>query len=144
MFLGRYSHQMDEKGRIRIPPKYKAELGEAPFITTGTNDCLFVYAQPVFLNKFLSKLTDIEISDLEEMDMARIIASNAINAEEDKQGRILLPKHLIDHAGLGKNLITIGALDHVEIWSEEAWEKYTATTTLDNVVKRIAEKRKKA
>lgn len=141
MFLGRFYHQIDEKGRIRIPSKYKAELGDAPFITSGTNGCLFVYSQTDFLDKFLSKLTDLDISDVEEVRLARIFASNAINAEEDKQGRILLPQHLINHAAIGKNLITIGAIDHVEIWAEERWTEYNGAERLDDVILRLAAKK---
>ena len=117
MFLGQFNHQIDEKGRIRIPAKFKSELGDSPYITSGTNKCLFVYSQPDFFDKFLSKLTNLDITDTEGVKLARIFAANAVNAEEDKQGRILLPQHLITHAQIGKNLITIGAIDHVEIWS---------------------------
>ena len=118
MFLGRFYHQIDEKGRVRIPTKFKEQLGDEPFITSGSNGSLLVYSQQDFYNKFLSKLTDLAIEDVEELQLARIFASNAIEGKEDKQGRILLPQHLIDHAGISKNLITIGGVDHVEIWSE--------------------------
>lgn len=142
MFLGQFNHQIDEKGRIRIPAKFKSELGDFPYITSGTNKCLFVYSQPDFFDKFLSKLTNLDITDTEGVKLARIFAANAVNAEEDKQGRILLPQHLITHAQIGKNLITIGAIDHVEIWSEEVWRAYNAADDLDDVIMRLAEKKK--
>lgn len=145
MFLGRFNHQIDEKGRVRIPTKFKEQLGDEPFITSGSNGCLLVYSQQDFYNKFLSKLTDLAIEDVEELQLARIFASNAIEGKEDKQGRILLPQHLIDHAGITKNLITIGVVDHVEIWSEETWTAYNQAdgSSLDSVIARLAAKKKK-
>ena len=145
MFLGRFYHQIDEKGRVRIPTKFKEQLGDEPFITSGSNGSLLVYSQQDFYNKFLSKLTDLAIEDVEELQLARIFASNAIEGKEDKQGHILLPQHLIDHAGISKNLITIGVVDHVEIWSEETWTAYNKAegSSLDSVIARLAAKKKK-
>lgn len=145
MFLGRFYHQIDEKGRIRIPPKFKEQLGDEPYITSGTNGSLLVYSQKDFYEKFLSKLTDLAIEDVEEQRLARIFASNAVEGKEDKQGRILLPQHLINHAAIGKNLITIGVVDHAEIWSEENWNAYNNAegSGLDDVIAKLAAKKKK-
>lgn len=145
MFLGRFYHQIDEKGRFRMPPKFKEQLGSVPFITSGSNGCLFVYSQKDFYDKFLIKLSDLAIEDVEELNLARIFASNAIEAKEDKQKRILLPQYLIDDAGIQKNLITIGVVDHVEIWSEERWNAYRNAegNSVDSVIARLAAKKKK-
>lgn len=127
MYIGEYRHQMDEKGRIRIPPKLKAQLGENPFITrssaTSAHKCLIVLpcakATEIFNAEFgnLSVLTD-------DSKSVRVMASSGFMAEEDKAGRVLLPQRLIEHAGLGKNIVTVGAFNRVEIWSEQAWEAY--------------------
>lgn len=145
MFLGRFNHQIDEKGRIRIPTKFKEQLGDEPYITSGSNGCLLVYSQKDFCDKFLSKLDNLALEDVEELQLARIFASNAIEGKEDKQGRILLQPHLIAHAGIVKNLITIGVVDHVEIWSEEGWNAYNNAegSSLDSVIARLAAKKKK-
>ena len=127
MFFGEYRHQIDEKGRIRIPPKLKAQLGERPFITrsssTSVHKCVIVLpaedAAKIFDAEFgtLSALTD-------DSKSVRVMASSGFVAEEDKAGRILLPQRLIEHAGLHKNAVTIGAYNRVEIWSEESWDAY--------------------
>ncbi len=126
MYYGEYRHQIDEKGRIRIPAKLKAQLGDHPFITRSAlhkHKCLLVLpaadATKIFDAEFgnLSVLTDDSRS-------VRLMASSGFMAEEDKVGRILLPQRLIEHAGLTKNVVTIGSFNRVEIWSEESWEAY--------------------
>ncbi|MCL2676091.1 MAG: division/cell wall cluster transcriptional repressor MraZ [Firmicutes bacterium] len=140
MFIGQSTHQIDEKGRIRIPSRFKDELGDKPFITSGTNGCLFVYpaafAQQVLSAKF--KENDFAV-DAKAM---RLLMSNAIFAEEDKQGRILLPNNLIRHAGIKKNIVTIGAFDRVEIWSQEVWTQYSEEADLDAAIKLMRESSK--
>lgn len=139
MFIGQYAHQIDEKGRIRIPSKFKEELGEKPFITCGSNGCLFVYSGEEAQRVLLKKFKDNDFADAETAKALRILMSNAIFAEEDKQGRILLPQHLIKHAGIKKNIITIGAFNRVEIWSEENWIKYNEECDLDQALSLIKE-----
>lgn len=126
MYFGEYRHQIDEKGRIRIPTKLKAQLGERPFITRSANNahkCLRVLpgaqANEIFNAEFggLSVLTD-------DSKAVRIMASSGFMAEEDKAGRILLPQRLIDYAHLSKNIVTVGVFNRVEIWDEDEWEAY--------------------
>lgn len=128
MFFGEYRHQIDEKGRIRIPPKLKAMLGDHPFITRSgsgsPNKCLIVLPE-----KDANRIFDAEFGALnvltDDSKSVRVMASSGFVAEEDKAGRILLPQRLIEHAGLSKNIVTLGAYNRVEIWSEESWDAYT-------------------
>lgn len=139
MFIGQQTHQIDEKGRIRIPSKFREGLGERPFITCGSNGCLFVYSGEEAEKVLFKKFKDNDFANAECAKALRILMSNAIFAEEDKQGRILLPQHLIKHAGIIKNIITIGAFNRVEIWSEENWIKYNQDCDLDEALKLIKE-----
>ena len=107
ILTGEYHHQIDEKNRIRIPAKLKEALGTSPMIARGSNGCLFVF-------------------DESKTRALRLMASSAAFPEEDKQGRIQLPPNLIKAAGIEKNVVTIGAYDRVEIWSEERWNAYVA------------------
>lgn len=125
MYFGEYRHQIDEKGRIRIPPKLKAQLGENPFITRGSNNCLIVLPKNEATRIFDEKFRSLDVLDPVHSKSVRIMASGGFEAEEDKAGRILLPQHLIRHAGLIKNIVTIGAYNRVEIWSEENWNAYS-------------------
>lgn len=124
ILVGTYRHQLDEKSRVRIPAKFKEKLGDTPFITKGTNGCLFVYSAEEAEKTFFKKFENNDFMDESESRVIRMLTSNAMWAEEDKQGRILLDSELINHAGIKKNIVTIGVYNRVEIWSEENWEKY--------------------
>lgn len=131
MFTGEYHHQLDEKGRIRIPAKLKDALGAAPVITRGSDGCLFVFTKEKADEMFFSNFEGNEFASSERTKARRILASSASVLEEDKQGRVLLsPKH-IALAGIKKNVVTIGAYDRVEIWSEERWNEYVGGSELD-------------
>lgn len=131
MFTGEYHHQLDEKGRIRIPAKLKDALGAAPVITRGSDGCLFVFTKEKADEMFFSNFEGNEFASSEKTKARRILASSASVLEEDKQGRVLLsPKH-IALAGITKNVVTIGAYDRVEIWSEERWNEYVGGSELD-------------
>ncbi len=139
MFIGQQSHQIDEKGRIRIPSKFKDELGHKPFITCGSNGCLFVYSGEEAKKVLFKKFNDNDFADAKSAKALRMLMSNAIFAEEDKQGRILLPQNLISHAGIIKNIVTIGAFNRVEIWSEERWNSYNQGVDFDEALQLIKE-----
>lgn len=137
MFIGQASHQLDEKGRIRLPAKFKDELGKNPFITCGTNNCLFVYSRAEAERVLFDKFHDNDFADAEKSRAMRLIMANAIFAEEDKQGRILLPQNLLAHANIVKNIVTIGAYNRVEIWSEESWKEYNRDNNFDACLETI-------
>lgn len=124
ILVGTYHHQLDEKSRFRIPAKFKEKLGDTPFITKGTNGCLFVYSAEEAEKTFFKKFEDNDFTNEEESRVIRMLTANAMWAEEDKQGRILLSSELINHAEIKKNIVTIGVYNRVEIWSEENWQKY--------------------
>ena len=135
-------HQIDEKNRIRIPSKLKDALGDSPVILKGTDGCLFVYSQEAMNGMFASKFANNDFTQEDKTKALRLLTASSIYAEEDKQGRILLPPHLIQHAGIQKNIVTIGAFDRVEIWSEERWNAYANldANEYDECLKKIASK----
>ncbi len=126
MFIGSYRHQLDEKMRIRIPVKLKAELGEKPFITIGSNNSLILYKNDDgerMLQEIYGKVNEHDPIKNRAM---RMLASSGFFADEDKQGRIILPQAMLKHAKINKKIVTIGAVARVEIWSEEVWDEYTS------------------
>jgi MraZ protein len=124
ILTGEYRHQIDEKGRIRIPAKLKELLGSSPMIARGSNGCLIVIEKNR-AEEILRKSFDTDdFSDNENTRALRIMMSSATFPDEDKQGRFQLPPNLIRDAGIIKNIVTIGAYDRAEIWSEERWEAY--------------------
>lgn len=123
MFKGTYFHNIDAKGRMIVPAKYREQLGESFVVTYGLDGCLFVLPQDVW-NEMEQKLTSLPLSDIRGRKLSRLFLSNALDCEIDKQGRILLSQNLIKAAGLQKDVVLAGVGDRVEIWDKERWEAY--------------------
>lgn len=118
-----YAHQLDAKNRMRIPAKLREELGSNYSITVGTGKCLYVYTEEQ-MQKVKATLTNINPYREKQLKAARYILYNTWEAEEDKQGRILLPENLRKYAEIEKNVIVFKGPNCVEIWSEEVWNEY--------------------
>lgn len=130
MLIGTYRHAVDAKKRMRMPSKFKATLGSDFIVTKGTGDNLFVFSREEF-NAVYEKLTAIPLFDDEAQKPVRKFLSSAFEAEEDNQGRFLLPKELILHAKITKNIVFVGVGNRVEIWAEEVWDKENSDSATD-------------
>ena len=120
MFMSEYNHTLDTKGRLIIPAKFRETLGEEFVISKGMDGCLFVYAGDDW-NAFEQKLTSLPLINKEARQFARFFLAGAATVEVDKQGRILLPAHLREFAGLEKDVVLVGVGSRVEIWSKDKW-----------------------
>lgn len=136
MLIGSYRHAVDAKNRMRMPFKFKSELGDGFVITKGTSGNLFVFSATEF-DTIYQKLTALPMFDEEAQKAVRKFLSSAFVSEEDAQGRVLLPKELVKFAGITKNLVFVGAGNRVEIWAEEAWDKFEDETTDFNVLSKF-------
>ena len=125
MFMSEYNHTLDTKGRLIIPAKFRETLGEEFVISKGMDGCLFVYANDDW-NAFEQKLTSLPLINKEARQFARFFLAGAATVEVDKQGRILLPAHLREFAGLEKDVVVIGANTKAEIWDRARWEALNA------------------
>ncbi len=121
MLIGTYRHAVDAKKRMRVPFKFKTELGADFIITKGTEDNLFAFSKEQF-DIVYEKLNSIPLFDTEAQKPVRAFLSSAFSAEEDAQGRILLPKELVAHAKISKNIVFVGVGNRVEIWAEEVFD----------------------
>ena len=122
MLIGTYRHSVDAKKRMRMPSKFKAELGSNFVITKGNSGNLFVFSNAQF-SALYEKMVNLPLFDEEAQKPIRKFLSSAFEAEEDNQGRVLLPKELVKHAGIEKNMVFVGVGNRVEIWAEETWDK---------------------
>ena len=122
MLIGTYRHSVDAKKRMRVPSKFKSELGSNFILTKGTDGNLFAFSNEKFADLY-EKLTNLPIFDEEAQKPVRKFLASAFEAEEDGQGRVLLPKELVKFAEINKNIVFIGVGNRVEIWAEEAWDK---------------------
>lgn len=120
MFIGEYHYNLDEKGRITIPSKFREELGNEFIITRGLDNCLFVYTKKEW-EKQLSSYNNLP-NTKDSRKFLRIFLSGAIYCTIDKQGRTNLTAHLMNYAGLTKETVIIGVGDHIEIWDNNQWQ----------------------
>jgi len=127
MLLGEYKHNLDAKGRIAVPAKFRDKLSAGAIITKGLDNCLFVFASKEW-QELVTKLTALPISQANSRAFARLMLAGATDVELDKQGRILVPEYLKKFADLKKIAIVAGLYSRVEIWDAERWEKYKAKT----------------
>ena len=122
MFMGEYHHNIDTKGRIVIPNKVRDDLGENFIVTRGLDGCLFLYPKAEWDN-VINKYKEIPDTKNKRQFM-RIFLSGATVCEYDKQGRINIPKPLVEYAKLTKDCIIIGVDEKLEIWSKDCWDKF--------------------
>ena len=123
MLLGEYHHNIDDKDRLVIPTKYREELGDEFIITRGIERCLYVYSK-VEWEKLVSKLNTLPFTKKDARTFMRSFFSGATVCEFDKSGRINITSPLVSYAGLTKECVIIGVNDRLEIWSEEAFNKF--------------------
>ncbi|SHE84329.1 MraZ protein [Thermoanaerobacter uzonensis DSM 18761] len=127
MLMGQYEHTIDAKGRVIIPAKFREELGERFVLTKGLDNCLFVYSLEEWKN-IEAKLKTLPLTKKDARAFTRFFLAGAVECEIDKQGRILIPANLREHAKIEKDVIFIGVSTRVEIWSKEVWEEYSNNT----------------
>ena len=125
MFLGTHFPKLDDKGRLFLPAKFRDELAEGLVITKGQERCLFVFPMAEF-TQIAEQLRAAPVTHKAARAYSRVFFASASDEVPDKQGRITIPPHLREYAGLSKDCVVIGASTRVEIWDREAWETYLA------------------
>ena len=116
MLIGEYHHNIDEKGRLIIPAKFREDIGEKFIVTRGLDGCLFVYSLTEW-EKIVSKLKRLPFTKKDARTFMRFFLSGATECEFDKQGRINLVNSLIEYAELKKECLIVGVNDRLEIWA---------------------------
>jgi MraZ protein len=120
MFMGTSNNSIDEKNRMIVPSKLRAELGARCILTKGLDKCLYIYATEDW-DKQMEKIARLPESDPKVRAFIRHFCANACECEFDKQGRIIIPQELKAYAEIEKDLVTMGAMSKIEIWSREVW-----------------------
>jgi MraZ protein len=137
LFFGEYAHTLDPKGRIIIPSKFREELGNKFIVTKGLDNCLFVYSMDEWSN-VVAKLRTLPFTDVDVRKFIRFFSAGATECEPDKQGRVVIPQTLREHAGLEKEIYITGSITRLEIWNKDKWEKQSGDYSND--ADKIAEK----
>ena len=123
MFIGEYNHNLDDKGRLAIPAKFRAILKKGAVVTKGLDNCLFLYSKEQF-EKIAQKFAALPISQAKARAFSRHMLAGAMDVDFDNQGRITLPEYLRQFSSLKKGVIIAGLYNHLEIWDEGAWRRY--------------------
>ena len=123
MLSGEYRHNIDLKGRIIIPSKIRFEMGDKIVITRGLDGCLFGYNEKTW-DSIMQKLSTLPYTKSDVRKYTRFMTSGAITLEFDKQGRINIPSYLNQYASLDKEVVIVGVIDRLEIWSCDKWEEF--------------------
>jgi len=128
MFSGAYEHSVDSKGRTVIPAKFRAKLGETFILTKGLNGCLWIFSERVWPG-VQQRLTPRSFLDQPGITLERFFLGSAVECVPDRQGRVAIPAHLLDYAGIKTQIWIVGLSDKVEIWSKDRWEELNAKLT---------------
>lgn len=120
MFLGQYQHNLDNKGRLTIPARYRELLDEGAFVTQGFDRNLIVMTIPAF-EAFSQRVNGMSITDSKARLLKRLLFSSGERVDVDKAGRILIPQFLRQSADLDGEAVVVGVGDYFEIWSPVHW-----------------------
>ena len=123
MLSGEYRHSIDLKGRIIIPSKLRDEMGSKIVITRGLDGCLFGYNEKTW-DSILEKLNTLPFTKKDARNFTRFMTSGAITLEFDRQGRVNIPNYLANYASLEKDVVIVGVINRIEIWSKDKWEEF--------------------
>ena len=127
MFLGTHTPRLDDKGRLFLPAKFRERLSTGLVVTRGQERCLYVFPMDEFL-KVTQQMQAAPTTNRAVRDYIRVFLSGASDEIPDKQGRVSVPAHLRQYAGLTRECTVIGTGSRVEIWDTDAWNDYLAST----------------
>jgi MraZ protein len=126
MFLGEYEHNMDDKGRLAVPARFREGLGEGVVVTRGFDRCLMGFPRPMW-EQLAQQVSALSLGQSDARNIRRLLFSGAADVQLDRQGRILIPQNLREYAGLGEQVIVAGLNTHFEIWSDARWHEVLDT-----------------
>ncbi|MFH0827703.1 MAG: division/cell wall cluster transcriptional repressor MraZ [Candidatus Omnitrophota bacterium] len=129
MFYGEYCHSIDRKGRLILPSKFreaaKGNFIEKFYITRGLDKCLFMFSEEEWKSQE-QKFKAMPFTNQESRIFNRLYFSGAVEIIPDRQGRVLLPQYLKDHADINKDIVIAGVSNRIEIWSSAHWQEFNS------------------
>jgi MraZ protein len=137
MLIGEYHYNLDPKGRLMIPAKFRSRFGLEVIVTKGLENCLFVFPKDEW-EKVAEKILKLPLSQANSRAFARLMLAGAYETTIDNQGRILIPEYLREYANLTKKVVIVGLYSRIEVWDEKSWEEYKKQS--ESQAQEIAEK----
>ncbi len=138
MFMGEYSHNIDAKGRMIVPSKFREQLGDEFVVTKGLDGCLFVYPNEEWQN-IEEKFRNVPLTSKDARKFSRFFFAGATTCEVDKQGRILLPAVLREFAGFTEGCRISWSLKAIEIWDKNRWQDTNTYDDMDEIAEHMAD-----
>ena len=141
MFLGEYRHNLDYKGRLAVPKKFREALAAGAILTKGLDGCLFLYSRFEW-EQLTARLKELPVTQADTRAFERYLFGGAAEVEFDPLGRIKIPEYLLRYAALTKEAVLVGMLERVEIWSTQRWSKLAKKLESkgEEVAEKLAEK----
>ncbi len=130
MLIGEFQHNIDAKGRVIVPARFREDLGDRFYVAKGLDHCLFVFS-PEAWAQLEEKVCAMPISKARKLQ--RFFFSGAAEVVPDKQGRVLIPQPLREYAGLTKDVTFIGTANRAELWSTSRWNAFNADLTEESI-----------
>ncbi|MFB6181519.1 MAG: division/cell wall cluster transcriptional repressor MraZ [Candidatus Magasanikbacteria bacterium] len=127
MFIGEYTHKLDDKGRLLIPKKFRDDLKDGAVVTRGLDDCLFMYTKNEW-GQLAEELADLPFAQSNSRAFTRLMLAGAMDVDIDSKGRIVVPDYLREFADLDKEVIIAGLYSRLELWDKEKWAEYKQKT----------------
>lgn len=140
MFIGEYQHNLDSKGRVAVPSKFRTKLSGGAIITRGLDYCLFVFNSKEW-KALARKLTSLPLAQANSRAFVRLMLAGAMDAAPDNQGRILIPDYLRKYANMKKQVVVAGLYNRIEIWDSGRWQEYKKKTegASDEIAEKLGE-----
>jgi MraZ protein len=142
MFYGEYEHTIDEKSRLTLPARFRNAFAGGVVLARGLERNIDVYPRESW-DANVARIAELDSLTREAREMKRYVFAGAAVADLDKQGRVLVPPTLAEHAGIAKDVIVAGVHDHIEIWDRSAWAAHLSAIegSAGDVAERLADRR---
>jgi MraZ protein len=142
MFYGEYEHTIDEKNRLTLPARFRNAFAGGVVLARGIERNIDVFPREGW-DANVARIAELDSLTREAREMKRHVFAGASVAELDRQGRVLVPVTLAEHAGIGKDVIVAGVHDHIEIWDRGAWAAQLSAIegSAGDVAERLADRR---
>jgi len=142
MFYGEYEHTIDEKNRLTLPARFRHSFANGVVLARGIENNIDVFPSDSW-NESTARIADLDSLTREGREMKRHVFGGMAQTELDRQGRVLVPPHLAQHARIGKEVVVAGVHDHLEIWDRAEWAARVSTMegSAGDVAERLADRR---
>lgn len=124
VFTGEYRHSVDDKGRLAVPARCRAQLDDGAFVCKWIDGCLAIFPKSGW-DQLAEKVSALPIADADARAFSRFLFASAFEVDLDRQGRVVVPAALREHAKLENEAVVVGSRDHLEIWSPARWDAFS-------------------